>query len=187
MRRFLRAYRSPIVKAGGVWRENISGFFKNPIDKRGRICYNIIRRQEIHPHSENADTKPCGSGGTGRRARLRGVWEFPYGFKSRFPHQSPNPIAKLVRVFLLFFARYVCRSRAFLFSIAAKGSAAAKDWKWGKCVSDRYAHPLRRIYYFHTDRADKPEPVRRPQSKSFRRSEWEEKRWNYKTAKRSFA
>ena len=28
-----------------------------------------------------------GSGGTGRRARLRGVWFTPYGFKSRFPHQ----------------------------------------------------------------------------------------------------
>ena len=30
----------------------------------------------------------CGSGGTGRRARLRGVWFTPYGFKSRFPHQQ---------------------------------------------------------------------------------------------------
>ena len=29
----------------------------------------------------------CGSGGTGRRARLRGVWVTPYGFKSRLPHQ----------------------------------------------------------------------------------------------------
>ena len=29
-----------------------------------------------------------GSGGTGRRARLRGVWFTPYGFKSRFPHQK---------------------------------------------------------------------------------------------------
>ena len=29
-----------------------------------------------------------GSGGTGRRARLRGVWFTPYGFKSRFPHQT---------------------------------------------------------------------------------------------------
>ena len=26
------------------------------------------------------------SGGTGRRARLRGVWYTPYGFKSRFSH-----------------------------------------------------------------------------------------------------
>ena len=31
----------------------------------------------------------CGSGGTGRRARLRGVWISPYGFKSRFPHKRP--------------------------------------------------------------------------------------------------
>ena len=29
-----------------------------------------------------------GSGGTGRRARLRGVWLTPYGFKSRFPHHQ---------------------------------------------------------------------------------------------------
>ena len=28
------------------------------------------------------------SGGTGRRARLRGVWFTPYGFKSRFSHHS---------------------------------------------------------------------------------------------------
>ena len=33
----------------------------------------------------------CESGGTGRRARLRGVWFTPYGFKSRFSHQK-NPI-----------------------------------------------------------------------------------------------
>ncbi len=31
---------------------------------------------------------PCESGGTGRRARLRGVWFTPYGFKSRFSHQQ---------------------------------------------------------------------------------------------------
>ena len=30
----------------------------------------------------------CESGGTGRRARLRGVWISPYGFKSRFSHQG---------------------------------------------------------------------------------------------------
>ena len=29
----------------------------------------------------------CGSGEIGRRARLRGVWVTPYGFKSRLPHQ----------------------------------------------------------------------------------------------------
>ncbi len=29
----------------------------------------------------------CGSGVIGRRARLRGVWVTPYGFKSRLPHQ----------------------------------------------------------------------------------------------------
>ena len=60
-----------------------------------------------------------GSGGTGRRARLRGVWFTPYGFKSRFPHQTKgrwnfpsaflffaeldrqNPTALAVRVRLL--------------------------------------------------------------------------------------
>ena len=31
-----------------------------------------------------------GSGGTGRRARLRGVWFTPYGFKSRFPHHKKS-------------------------------------------------------------------------------------------------
>ena len=31
------------------------------------------------------------SGGTGRRARLRGVWITPYGFKSRFSHQVKQP------------------------------------------------------------------------------------------------
>ncbi len=30
---------------------------------------------------------PCESGGIGRRARLRGVWVKPYGFKSRLSHQ----------------------------------------------------------------------------------------------------
>ena len=34
-----------------------------------------------------------GSGGTGRRARLRGVWFTPYGFKSRFPHQKEAHIS----------------------------------------------------------------------------------------------
>ena len=34
-----------------------------------------------------------GSGGTGRRARLRGVWSIPYGFKSRLPHTRTAAIA----------------------------------------------------------------------------------------------
>ena len=35
---------------------------------------------------------PRESGGTGRRARLRGVWFTPYGFKSRLSHQNwKNP------------------------------------------------------------------------------------------------
>ena len=36
--------------------------------------------------------QPRESGGTGRRARLRGVWFTPYGFKSRLSHQyRKNP------------------------------------------------------------------------------------------------
>ena len=33
-------------------------------------------------------TDKCESGGTGRRARLRGVWFTPYGFKSRLSHHA---------------------------------------------------------------------------------------------------
>ena len=37
--------------------------------------------------------QPRESGGTGRRARLRGVWFLPYGFKSRFSHHARPHIA----------------------------------------------------------------------------------------------
>ena len=46
------------------------------------ICYNITRGSEHRITRE--------SGGIGRRARLRGVWLTPYGFKSRFSHQSKS-------------------------------------------------------------------------------------------------
>ena len=36
----------------------------------------------------DGESRECESGGTGRRARLRGVWFTPYGFKSRFSHQT---------------------------------------------------------------------------------------------------
>ena len=39
-----------------------------------------------------------GSGGTGRRARLRGVWFTPYGFKSRFPHQQKTHFCLVTKV-----------------------------------------------------------------------------------------
>ena len=39
---------------------------------------------------DGSNTVECGSGGTGRRARLRGVWFTPYGFKSRFPHKTDS-------------------------------------------------------------------------------------------------
>ncbi len=41
-------------------------------------------------------TATCGSGGTGRRARLRGVWYIPYGFKSRFPHYLKNGMTSVL-------------------------------------------------------------------------------------------
>ena len=34
------------------------------------------------------EIQASGSGGTGRRARLRGVWFTPYEFKSRLPHHK---------------------------------------------------------------------------------------------------
>ena len=41
-----------------------------------------------------------GSGGTGRRARLRGVWFTPYGFKSRFPHQTKKQMDEIHLLFV---------------------------------------------------------------------------------------
>ena len=57
----------------------------------------------------------CGSGGTGRRARLRGVWFTLYGFKSRLPHQirTQNRIQLFVPIlrFLLLFRGIFALSR----------------------------------------------------------------------------
>ena len=50
-------------------------------------------------HSNN---EICESGGTGRRARLRGVWISPYGFKSRFSHQQKQNICLPTSVLFLF-------------------------------------------------------------------------------------
>ena len=64
--------------------KNITTFFQKPLDKIEKIVYNLYRCHgdcKIRPTS-------CESGGTGRRARLRGVWFTPYGFKSRFSHHS---------------------------------------------------------------------------------------------------
>ena len=48
---------------------------------------------------------PCESGGTGRRARLRGVWFTPYGFKSRFSHQQRRRVPKWAPFFFVFRCR----------------------------------------------------------------------------------
>ena len=45
----------------------------------------------------------CGSGEIGRRARLRGVWVTPYGFKSRLPHHL-----KILGEVLKWLKRTVC-------------------------------------------------------------------------------
>ena len=62
--------------------QKIMKFFKKtfakPLDKFKEIVYNLYRCRET----------ACESGGTGRRARLRGVWFTPYGFKSRFSHHN---------------------------------------------------------------------------------------------------
>ena len=50
------------------------------LDKAAILVYNIPVDEIV----------TCGSGGTGRRARLRGVWFTPYGFKSRFPHKADS-------------------------------------------------------------------------------------------------
>ena len=50
---------------------------------------------------------PCESGGTGRRARLRGVWFTPYGFKSRFSHQTQRGRTVWCALFV-FGARFDC-------------------------------------------------------------------------------
>ncbi len=52
-----------------------------------------------------ANAVACGSGGTGRRARLRGVWITPYGFKSRFPHQKKD--TKLETILCLFSTQFI--------------------------------------------------------------------------------
>ena len=55
-------------------------FFEKTLDKSEKICIIISAADE--------SGIICESGGTGRRARLRGVWITPYGFKSRFSHQK---------------------------------------------------------------------------------------------------
>ena len=58
------------------------------------------------------------SGGTGRRARLRGVWFTPYGFKSRFPHQKRKDQA--VRFGLSFFCVDKHKESSCAFRLLAK-------------------------------------------------------------------
>ena len=66
--------------------------FTNP-KKIKKISKNLLtnrRRWCIIPYVAAHSAVIRGSGGTGRRARLRGVWFTPYGFKSRFPHQNTS-------------------------------------------------------------------------------------------------
>ena len=63
------------------------GNFVKHLDKQAVLCY-------TNPWSR-------GSGGTGRRARLRGVWITPYGFKSRLPHQTKAASFWMVPLFLV--------------------------------------------------------------------------------------
>ncbi len=42
------------------------------------------------------------SGGIGRRARLRGVWGNPYGFKSRLSHQKYKVSIWILGIFLCY-------------------------------------------------------------------------------------
>ncbi len=55
----------------------------------------------------------CGCGGTGRRARLRGVWSIPYGFDSHQPHQIRTLYYYKVRIFILQKLRKFIENRNF--------------------------------------------------------------------------
>ena len=68
-------------KAGEVFLKFSKKLLQNPLTIPSKSCiiYTVV------------DTAICESGGTGRRARLRGVWFTPYGFKSRFSHQQKTP------------------------------------------------------------------------------------------------
>ena len=58
----------------------------NQIEKSFEKTIDFLRKKSIILYVAT-EVVASGSGGTGRRARLRGVWISPYGFKSRFPHQ----------------------------------------------------------------------------------------------------
>ena len=82
-------------------------------------------------------TLPCESGGTGRRARLRGVWFTPYGFKSRFSHQQRKRVPKR-HPFSLFFGaetdlppleHYGCLCDAWERRTELGGFCKAKRWR----------------------------------------------------------
>ena len=85
------------------WRlyKKIQKSFPISLDKAGELWYNIIRQRENISYE-------CGSGGTGRRARLRGVWYTPYGFKSRFPHKADSEMG------LLFLFLWRFRKKSYL-------------------------------------------------------------------------
>ena len=66
-------------EANLIGEQKNSRIFKKGIDIFEKKCIIL---------SVAANAVACESGGTGRRARLRGVWFTPYGFKSRFSHQK---------------------------------------------------------------------------------------------------
>ena len=73
--------------------QKISKNFKKPIDIFEDIVYNNIRRKG----NDLSETNKCESGGTGRRARLRGVWLHRTG---------SSPVSRTTKT---------CENRSFLF------------------------------------------------------------------------
>ena len=76
----------------------------------------------------------CGSGGTGRRARLRGVWFTPYGFKSRFPHQKSIKALALMH----FLLRKTVLSRTASLCEAVRSTLASNSERSERCSTSRF-------------------------------------------------
>ena len=76
--------------------------------------------------------KKSESGGTGRRARLRGVWFTPYGFKSRLSHQSiqTRTFYRLVKRSGLLFYKKILHKSLFVAIQGALLCAATSSFQW---------------------------------------------------------
>ena len=83
----------------GVLVRAYSSILQKSLDKTRISCY--------------TDKWSRGSGGTGRRARLRGVWITPYGFKSRLPHQTKAPSIRIVLFVFIYYASLKCSATSF--------------------------------------------------------------------------